>query len=344
MLASVSRGIGVREERRIVGEHVLTQAEARRAVIFSDAVAVNTYHIDFHWPDRMQRAGTGITDMLDPHHLPLRMMIPKGAKNLLVPGRGASADQTAMSAFRVMAVVAQLGFAAGHAARQCIEAGTDVSAIDVPRLQSAIEADGQSLDLSHYGEYLRCDLFVHEPVGAAGVERGSIHAPRLIPLKNARFLAVWRTGGNGAGVEWACERREMRWSEPRKLAADDPESRDFVRPLTPGGHVVLDNLAWARVEVEDAPKGDGVLVLLLSRDRGARWTRAGTVQTGAAEVSEPSIVATRVGLAILYVADGRRLMFWHGAVERITDGPPIASSARLNAPPEHIHSSQAIDA
>ena len=90
VLASVSRGIGVREERRIVGEHVLTEEEARRAVIFSDAVAVNTYHIDFHWPDRMERAGTGITDMLDPHHLPLRMMIPRGAKNLLVTGRGAS--------------------------------------------------------------------------------------------------------------------------------------------------------------------------------------------------------------------------------------------------------------
>jgi hypothetical protein len=109
VLASVSRGIGVREERRIVGEHVLTEDEVRRAVIFSDAVAVNTYHIDFHWPDRMERAGTGITDMLDPHHLPLRMMIPRGAKNLLVPGRGASGDQTAMSAFRVMAVVAQMG-------------------------------------------------------------------------------------------------------------------------------------------------------------------------------------------------------------------------------------------
>ncbi|MFO1448369.1 MAG: FAD-dependent oxidoreductase [Opitutaceae bacterium] len=59
-------------------EHMLTEAEARRAAIFPDAVAVNTYHIDFHWPDRMQRAGTGITDMLDPHHLPLRMMIPRG--------------------------------------------------------------------------------------------------------------------------------------------------------------------------------------------------------------------------------------------------------------------------
>jgi hypothetical protein len=53
VLASVSRGIGVREERRIVGEHVLTEASARGAVIFPDAVAVNTYHIDFHWPDRM---------------------------------------------------------------------------------------------------------------------------------------------------------------------------------------------------------------------------------------------------------------------------------------------------
>lgn len=68
ILASVSRRIGVREERRIVGEHVLTETEARRAAIFPDAITVNTYHIDYHWPDKMERAGTGITDMLDPHH------------------------------------------------------------------------------------------------------------------------------------------------------------------------------------------------------------------------------------------------------------------------------------
>ncbi len=317
VLASVSRGIGVREERRIVGEHVLTEAEARRAVIFPDAVAVNTYHIDFHWPDRMERAGTGITDMLDPHHLPLRMMIPKGAKNLLVPGRGASGDQTAMSAFRVMAVVAQMGYAAGHAARQCVEAGTDLTALDLPRLQAAIEAGGQALDLSHYGEYLRCDLFAHEPVTAPAAAAADGLAIRR--ERNAVFVVTWR-GADGIWRE--AERREKRWSAPREATA-----------------------AARREAASEAVLDDGTRVQVHARGGRivAEWTRGGDrAGTGRRELAAdaadgpPAVVATRTGLALVYAAADGRLMFWHGAVERIVDGPPVPSSARLDAPPEHV--------
>ena len=80
VLASVSRGIGVREERRIVGEHVVTDEKAKHGVVFEDAVAVNTYHLDFHWTDKLERAGTGITTMVEPYHIPLRALTPKGAK------------------------------------------------------------------------------------------------------------------------------------------------------------------------------------------------------------------------------------------------------------------------
>jgi len=233
VLASVSRGIGIREERRIIGEHLLTEEEARNAVIFPDAVAVNTYHIDYHWPDRMQRAGVksagvGCTDMLDPHHLPLRMMIPKGAKNLLVAGRGASGDQMAMSAFRVMAVVAQMGFAAGHAARQCIESGTDLTNIDIKRLQAAIETGGQTLDLSNYGAYWRQEIFSHEHLfDETSPPIGKCHAATLVRLSNGRFLSAWFAGtGEGhadTGI-WMAERREKRWQSPRLVAKISQEA------------------------------------------------------------------------------------------------------------------------
>lgn len=316
VLASVSRGIGVREERRIVGEHVLTEEEARRAVIFSDAVAVNTYHIDFHWPDRMERAGTGITDMLDPHHLPLRMMIPRGAKNLLVPGRGASGDQTAMSAFRVMAVVAQMGFAAGHAARQCVEARVDLTGIDVPRLQAAIEAGGQSLDLSHYGEYLRCDLFTHEPVLSEGQENNG-RVRRQLALRQTRngcFVVTWRD----AEGSWLMERREKRWSVAEK-----------VNEIANGsGEATLDEGRAVNVTVID-----GRLMARLTSDHGEA-TRELADDADAAVA--PAVVATRTGLAIVYAARAGQLMFWHGAVERIIDGPPTAAAVRLDAPPEQM--------
>jgi hypothetical protein len=269
VLAGVSRGIGVREERRIVGEHVLTEEEVRRAVIFPDAVAVNTYHIDYHWPDKMERAGTGITDMLDPHHVPLRMMIPKGAKNLLVPGRGASGDQTAMSAFRVMAVVAQMGFAAGHAARQCLETGTEPLTLDLSQLQAAIIAGGQSLDLSDYGEYLRRDLFDHEPVWGDTQAFTAVKAPALVQLSNARFLAAWIAQKpelkDDSGI-WVAERREKSWSLPRRLASVGSAASLRLTFRHTGG-VNVDILISSSQE-----SADGRGHILRSTDDGATWS------------------------------------------------------------------------
>ena len=325
VLASVSRGIGVREERRIIGEHVLTEAEARRAVIFPDAVAVNTYHIDFHWPDRMERAGTGVTDMLDPHHLPLRMMIPRGARNLLVPGRGASGDQKAMSAFRVMAVVAQMGCAAGHAARQCLERGTDLAGIDVARLQAAIEADGQSLNLSDYGDYLRQDHFTHEVAAPAAAAA----AVRLTAGRDACFQLDWR---DSAGHGQTAVRRELAWS--RSQRADVP----FHIPtaVEPEARVALDDGSLARVWCDAAT---GAVVAALSSDAGITWPHRRELATGVDVAVAPAAVATRTGLAVAYADAAGALWFWHGSVERIISGPPVPSAVRLDAPPDHVAAS-----
>lgn len=143
ILASVSRHIGIREQCRIVGEYQFTEHDVTHGCEFDDAVAVGTYHLDYHWPDKPQRAGTGITTMVAPYHIPLRCMIPRGATNLLCPGRGASADQMALSSLRVMATVAQMGFAAG------IAVGRNIADV-----QRDLEAAGQSLNLGDYGEYL----------------------------------------------------------------------------------------------------------------------------------------------------------------------------------------------
>lgn len=315
VLSSVSRGIGVREERRIVGEHMLTEAEARRTVLFDDAVAVNTYHIDYHWPDRAQRAGTGITDMLDPHHLPLRMMIPKGALNLLVPGRGASGDQMAMSAYRVMAVVAQMGFAAGLASRQAVERGVPLTSLDVPALQAAIRAGGQSLDLSDYGEYLRCDQIVHEAVPCA--------LPVGLSLRmatNAVFEARWSFGS-----QWMMsQRREKSWSVP--VPSPGPFTGEDLETI------VLHGGFLARPSVED-----GVLRVDLAVD-GAAAPRSGRILAKADSRVRPAAVATRVGLAVVYGDPEGQVRLWHGSRERLQGEEPVAAARRLDAPPLEIHS------
>jgi hypothetical protein len=316
VLASVSRGIGVREERRIVGEHMLTEAEARRSVLFHDAVAVNTYHIDYHWPDRAQRAGTGITDMLDPHHLPLRMMIPRAALNLLVPGRGASGDQMAMSAYRVMAVVAQMGFAAGLAARQAVERGVLLPSLDIPALQAEIQAGGQSLNLSDYGEYLRCDQMFHEVVPFAEPVELSLRLGT-----NAVFEAGWSRGSR----RMKSRRREKSWSTPA-VVDDQPVGEDRETVMLDGGFS-------ARPSVE----GDVLRVELAAI--GASAMRHGEILSKADPRVRPAMVATRVGLAVLYADPEGQVRLWHGSVERLQGEEPVAAARRLDAPPLEVHSS-----
>lgn len=222
VLASVSRQIGIRETCRIEGECVLTEEQVRHEAVFEDAVAVGTYHLDYHWPDRMERAGTGITTMVMPYHIPLRCMIPRGSRNLLVPGRGASGDQMAMSSFRVMATCAQMGFAAGKAASLAIEQACDVPALAVNTLQDRLEQGGQKLDLSQYGDYLRQLQMCDEVVTADQQVFDNCHASTLVQLKNGRILCAYfagtREGADDVRI-WLSERYQGKWSMPRCVPA-----------------------------------------------------------------------------------------------------------------------------
>ena len=270
VLASVSRHIGVRETRRIVGEHFLTTDEVTHGTVFDDAVAVGTYHLDYHWPDTMLRGDTGITTMVEPYHIPLRAMTPKGARNLLVPGRGASGDQMAMSSFRVMAPVSQMGFAAGKAAQICAAEGHGIEALDVRRLQAAIEAGGQRLDLSTYGIYLRNSLVDREHVFSDTQVFRQCHAPTLAHLRNNRFLAAWFGGGAEGAADvgiWAADRFQCTWSKPRLVAkvSDEPHWNPVLFRASDGS-VLLYFRVGRRV-------ADWHTWLTISADEGQTWTQ-----------------------------------------------------------------------
>ncbi len=284
VLAGVSRHIGVRETRRIIGEHVLTVDDVTHGTVFPDAVAVGTYHLDYHWPDRMQRGDTGITTMVEPHHIPLRAMRPRGARNLLVPGRGASGDQMAMSSFRVMAPVSQMGFAAGKAAQLCAAQGVDLDALSIPELQQAIEQGGQRLDLSVYGEYLRNGLTDHEHVFGNERPFQQCHASTIVHLRNNRFLVAWFAGtaeGHPDVGIWAADRFQCRWSAPRRIAkvSDEPHWNPVVYRLADGrvrlhfrvGRRVAEWRSWS----------------CESADEGATWSTPVELEVGEAIAAGP---------------------------------------------------------
>ncbi len=288
VLAGVSRHIGVREQRRLAGEHVLTEEEVTHGCVFGDAVAVGTYHLDYHWPDRVQRAGTGITTMVEPYHIPLRSLTPRGAKNLLVAGRSASGDQMAMSSFRVMATAAQTGFAAGVAARECLAASCDLPSLRVSQVQKAIEEGGQSLDLSIYGSYLRHRIMDHEHLFEGGQPFAQCHASTLVQMPNSHFLAAWfggtREGQADTGI-WCAERFQGRWSAPRRVMKVADEAHwNPVLFYAPGGGTVAP--PGRRPQLHLWFKTGATIQTwrtwhAVSNDQGATWGRAERVQPDA---------------------------------------------------------------
>jgi FAD-dependent oxidoreductase family protein len=344
-LASVSRQIGVREGRRIIGDHVLTEDEVMRGAIFEDAVAVGTYHLDYHWPDRPERAGTGITTHVESYHIPLRSLVPRGARNVLVAGRGASGDQMAMSSFRVMATCAQMGYAAGMAARECLREASSLRNPPIARIQRALERNGQDLDLSHYGEYLRKKTRVDEKFG-----RGEGQTA-LIQLKNNRFLVAWsrrralwvsireagswsrpqcvyrdgeissvvldRMGESTARLAFmvgdlahACISRDggNSWSQPRKRSAAVRAAKRSSMTLAPKTRV--------RAVVREAKAGKALCVEL-SRDGGRTWPARLTVAKGKGEFVCGSPITVGCGFAFVYQDTTGDLHFFKSSVEQI---------------------------
>jgi hypothetical protein len=113
-LLSTSPAIGVRESRRIIGEHVLTADEILAAARFDDQIAqcgapIEEHHAgeDTRWVYLEDGATYGI---------PFRALQPRGLDNVLVAGRCFSATHDAHASARSMGTCMAIGQAAGTAA------------------------------------------------------------------------------------------------------------------------------------------------------------------------------------------------------------------------------------
>ena len=219
-LAWVAPHIGVREGRRILAQYHLTPDDLLHGRHFDDAVAVGSYHVDYHWPTVVQRAGTGLTSQDPPYQIPLRAMRPLGSTNLLVPGRGLSGEQMAMSSFRVMGTCAQTGFAAGTAAAAALQAGASLDETPTAVIQQRLRETGVRLDLAPYTNYLRVRRSVDEPVFETPAPFQECHASTLVILPNGDVVCAW-FGGTTEGADdvaiWIAIRHEEQWSPPREL-------------------------------------------------------------------------------------------------------------------------------
>ena len=140
--------VGVRETRRIEGDHVLSAADLLQPVAFEDAIAAGAYPIDIH-----PSAGGGLRYQAlgDDHayQIPYRSLIPLGLDNALVAGRGLSATHEALAAVRVMTISMAVGQAAGTAAAMACALATaspaDVRQVKPGPLRQALLRDGACL-------------------------------------------------------------------------------------------------------------------------------------------------------------------------------------------------------
>lgn len=114
-LVAVSPRLGVREGRRITGDHVLTAAECLGEARFADMVAACSYPVDIHSPTG---AGTRIEHIPGSgyYHIPYRSLIARDADNLLLGSRCLSGTHEAHASYRVMPSISAIGEAAGVAA------------------------------------------------------------------------------------------------------------------------------------------------------------------------------------------------------------------------------------
>ncbi len=130
-----------RESYRIVGETVITVDDYTSGRVFEDAVCYAFYPVDLHTDEggKPQPLADGVVPTI-----PLRALVPKGSRHLLVAGRCVSSDRLGNSGLRVQASCMAMGQAAGAAAALAAARGT--TPLDLPldeirsllRLHSAI--------------------------------------------------------------------------------------------------------------------------------------------------------------------------------------------------------------
>ncbi|MDA0766929.1 MAG: FAD-dependent oxidoreductase [Verrucomicrobia bacterium] len=118
---------GFRESYRIVGETMITVNDYTDGRHFDDAISNAFYPVDLHTKSGVRpkplKPGTVPT-------IPLRALIPKGSRNIIVAGRCVSSDRLANSGLRVQASCMGMGQAAGVAAALAAKNGT--TPLDVP--------------------------------------------------------------------------------------------------------------------------------------------------------------------------------------------------------------------
>jgi hypothetical protein len=133
--------IGVRESRRIIGQHVLSEDDLMKPRRFDDAIATGCWYLDLH-PNKTVAGRANDFDpkkvQPEPYDIPYRSLVPQKIENLLVAGRCHSATRGAHASTRVTVTAMAMGEAAGVAAAMALKEKTSVATLSGVRVREAL--------------------------------------------------------------------------------------------------------------------------------------------------------------------------------------------------------------
>ncbi|NLO07548.1 MAG: FAD-dependent oxidoreductase [candidate division WS1 bacterium] len=142
-LAWIAPEVGLREERRVVGEYVLTEHDLLAGLSgqgHADIIAIADHAMDLHGE------GGGCRELSEPYGVPFRCLVPKGLRNVLVASRASSFSAIAASSCRLSRTMMQLGQAAGTAAVLALERGMDAPDVPADDLRDELRAQHVQLE------------------------------------------------------------------------------------------------------------------------------------------------------------------------------------------------------
>lgn len=137
--------IGVRESRRLIGQHVLSEEDIMQARRFEDAIATGCWYLDLH-PNKTTLGSANDFDVTkvqpELYDIPYCSLLPQQVENLLVAGRCHSATRGAHASTRVTVTAMAMGEAAGLAAAMSVRERTSPQELPGARVREGLAALG----------------------------------------------------------------------------------------------------------------------------------------------------------------------------------------------------------
>jgi FAD dependent oxidoreductase len=129
-IIDIAPQVGIRETRRVTCDYMLSESDVIGCADFDDAIGVNGWPIEehvagdviFRFPDIPRARGY--------NQLPLRMLLPRDVRNLLVAGRCAGMTHGGQSAARVSGACFVMGEAAASAAALALKSNAAPREVD----------------------------------------------------------------------------------------------------------------------------------------------------------------------------------------------------------------------